>query len=84
VNSSVYASLNTSGQVVLVALNKASSSKTVSLSVSHGATLRTAQVYTLTGASATPTRQPDVALLPGNILSFTMPAMSVSTMVLVP
>jgi hypothetical protein len=56
----------------------------VSLTVSHGATLRTARVYTLTASSATPTRQPDVALLPGNVLSFTMPAMSVSTLVLVP
>jgi hypothetical protein len=44
----------------------------------------TAQIYQLTGANSMPQRQPDISLPLVNAFQYTMPANSVTTLVLVP
>jgi hypothetical protein len=85
-NTSVYASIDSTNanRVVLVVINKASTPKVAALTVSHGSTLGRARVYQLTSATPTATRAADVVLSQPNALSYTMPAMSVSTLVLEP
>jgi hypothetical protein len=85
VNTSVYASVDSSSpnRVVLVVINKESTPKVAALTVSHGTSLSRARVYQLTSASPNATRGTDV-VLSQNALRYTMPAMSVSTLVLEP
>lgn len=82
--SSVYASLDAQGRVVLVAINKRRQPRPVRISVAHPAALRMAHVYTLTDAGPAATHAPDLAVGAGNTLDYTMPALSVSTLVLAP
>jgi hypothetical protein len=81
----IYASLDAThpGRVVLVAINKASVAKTAALRLTHPVSLTTAEVYQLTSAAAAPVRGTDV-LSPGNAFSLTLPAMSVTTLLLRP
>lgn len=85
VNASVYASVDSSNpnRVVLVVINKASTAKTAALTVSHGTQFSRAEVYQLTSAAPNATRGTDVTVTQ-NALRYTMPAMSVSTLVLKP
>lgn len=82
--ASVYASLDAQGRVVVVAINKRASAQPVRVAVAHPTALRTARVFTLTAAGAAPARAPDLAVGAGNTLDYTMPALSVSTLVLAP
>jgi Glycoside hydrolase family 44 len=82
--SSVYASRNAAGQIVIVAINKTTAARTARVTLTGSAALTTARVYTMTGASANPAKQADVSVGAGNVLDYAMPAMSVSTLVLVP
>lgn len=82
--ASVYASLDSAGRVVIVAINKRRSAQPARIALAHPATLRSAAVYTLTGASPTPARAADVPVAADNTLTYTMPALSVSTLVLAP
>ncbi len=84
VGSSVYASLDARGRVVIVAINKRRVAQPVRITVAHPAALRAAQSYTLTAASPLPARGDSVAVGAGNALTYTMPALSVSTLVLSP
>lgn len=81
--SSVYASVDAadSSRMVIVCINKADEPQAASVTVSHPTLLTTAQVYTLTSASSSPQRQADFNVA-GNAFSYTMPANSVTTMVL--
>ena len=54
------------------------------LTISHGTAFSRAKVYQLTSASPTVTPGADVVLSQQNALRYTMPAMSVSTLVLEP
>ncbi len=82
--SSAYASLDARGRVVVVAINKRRRPRPVRIRVEHPAALRTARVYTLTAAGPAPARGPDAGVGPANTLAYTMPALSVSTLVLAP
>ena len=84
VKSSVYASLDSRdpGRVVVVAINKTGAPLRASIVLSHSRAFRTAEVYTLTSASPEPRRQADLALTHRNAVVYTMPAMSVTTLVL--
>ncbi|GJG89225.1 endoglucanase [Gemmatimonadetes bacterium T265] len=82
--ASVYASLDARGRVVLVAINKRRTARTAQVVVAHPAALRSARVYTLTAGAPAPARAPDLALPAGNAFPYTMPALSVSTLVLSP
>ncbi|MHB8879303.1 MAG: hypothetical protein ACYC8T_36880, partial [Myxococcaceae bacterium] len=86
VSSSVYASVDAGapGRLVLVVINKATTSKTAAVTVSHPVTFTQAKVYQLTSASSTPVRAADVTLTQVNAFRYLMPAMSVSTLVLTP
>ena len=86
VNTSVYASVDASSpnRLVLVVINKASTPKVAALTISHRTAFSRARVYQLTSATPNATRGTDVVLSQQNALRYTMPAMSVSTLVLEP
>ena len=82
--SSVYASRDSAGRIVIVAINKTNTPTAAAITINGARGFTRAQVHTLTAASAAPVKQPDVAMSAGTALSYRMPAMSVSTLVLTP
>ena len=84
--TSVYASVDagTPNRVVIVAINRTASARTTALRIWHTVTLGKAQVYTLSAASSQPQYAGQVNLSLTNALQYTMPAYSVSTLVLTP
>jgi hypothetical protein len=83
INSSVYGSTDAAGNVVLVLLNKSPNARETAINVSHASPLTVAHPFTLTDASPRPVKQADV-VVQGNVVRYTMPAMSVTTLVLAP
>jgi len=85
-NATVYASVDAAnaGRMVLVCINKNDAARSAGIVISHTVQFHTARVYQLTGASSAPQRLTDINLSLTNALQFTMPANSVSTLVLVP
>ncbi|MBV9110700.1 MAG: endoglucanase A, partial [Gemmatimonadetes bacterium] len=85
-NTSVYASVDAAnpGRVVVVAINKSTSARSASIRLTHSVRLNTAQVYTLTASSSAPVRGSDIAITQPNAFVYTMPARSVTTLVLKP
>ncbi len=81
--SSVYASRNAAGGIVLIAINKTSTPKIAAITLRNVAGATTARTYVMSAASATPVRQADLAVTSG-ALSYAMPAMSVTTLVVMP
>ena len=81
--SSVYASVDAgdASRMVIVCINKADAPQTATIEISHPESLTTAQVFALTSTSSTPQRQSDIAIT-SNAFSYTMPANSVTTLVL--
>jgi hypothetical protein len=86
VKSSVYASVSSSNgtNIVIVAINKDSTPKKAGITLKHTAMLSGASVFVLTSASPAP--KPDTALtsVAVNAFNYTMPPMSVSTLVFHP
>lgn len=90
VRSSVYASVDSAGRVVIVALNKTDAPLRARITVRSADALTQGSYHTLTDASPEPSRAqacaaaPDApcALLGGNALLYTMPGRSVTTLVL--
>jgi len=82
--SSIYASVDAANaqRMVLVAINKHSAPLTAGVAVTHTLRFARAEVYRLTSAAAAPVRAADVALAPNGTFQVTLPAMSVSTLVL--
>jgi hypothetical protein len=83
--SSVYASTDDAGagRVVIVAINKLRRAREAVVTVEKARTgWRTAAVYTLTDAAPGPRRGDDIPLAGAATLRYTMPPMSVSTVVL--
>lgn len=82
--SSVYASVDADDprRMVIIAINKTTSAQTAAITVHHSFRFTTAQVYTLTSASSTPARGSDLAITQANAFTCTMPAQSVTTLVL--
>lgn len=85
VNTSVYASVDAgnASRMVVVAINKADTVKTAAIAITHPTQFTTARVYQLTSANSQPQRQADLAVT-ANALQYSMPANSVTTLVLVP
>ena len=54
------------------------------LRVTHTVQFHTAQVYTLTSANSAPQRQADINITLTNAFQYSMPANSVTTLVLLP
>ena len=84
--SSVYASTDpgSTARVVVVAINKSKSAKTTAIQLTATQLYTKAEIYTMTNGSPAPVRQPDVTLAKRNAFVYTMPAMSVSTIVDIP
>ncbi|HEU4642887.1 MAG TPA: glycoside hydrolase family 44 protein [Gemmatimonadaceae bacterium] len=82
VHSSAYASVDSAGHVVIVAINKTRAALPAAIQVVHPGPLHAASVYTLTGTVPAPRRLPDVAIAANNTLLYRMPPMSVSTLVM--
>ena len=82
--SSVYASRDGAGNIVLVAINKTNTAKSARITIAGVTAIRTARPYTLTVASPDPVRQPELTAIAGNVLTYLLPAMSVSTIVVTP
>lgn len=82
--TSVYASMDAGrpDRLVIVAINKTDRPLSAGIRLNHSRPLSRAEVYTLTDGSPDPTRQADLALPAGGSFSYSMPAMSVSTIVL--
>ena len=82
--SSVYASVDAASpnRMVLVAINKHTAPLTAGVAVTHTRRFARAEVYRLTSAAAAPVRAADVTLSPDGTFQVTLPAMSVSTLVL--
>jgi hypothetical protein len=82
VTSSVYASLDQTGRVVLVILNKSDVARDAVISVRHPAPLGSARIFTLTDGNPRPMPAGTVAVGPNNRLQYRLPPSSVSTIVL--
>jgi hypothetical protein len=84
--TSVYASVDAAApdRVVLIVINKSSGALDAGIAVSHHVRLGTAEVFQLTAANPSPTRAADITLTATNALVYSMPAMSVSALVLRP
>jgi hypothetical protein len=87
-NSAVYASLDStdSNRMVVVAINRTANAQTTGIAVTHDRIFDHAEVYQLTsGAGSSPlvTRAADIELNLVNAFQYTMPAWSVSTLVLI-
>jgi hypothetical protein len=83
-NTSFYASVDEQQRVVVVAINKTTSPQVASLRIQHPTVLRTAHPYLLSAAGPNPTPQPVVTVDAGNVLRYTLPPMSVTTLQLRP
>jgi hypothetical protein len=88
VNTSVYASVDTgnAARMVVVAINKTGGTLTAGIAVTHPTQFHTAQVYTVTSASpvGAPVPQPSINISQANAFQYSMPANSVTTLVLLP
>lgn len=82
--SAVYASVDSTDphRMVLVAINRSTTAKDVGLAVTADRRFDIAEVYQLTDASANPVRVADITIDLVNAFHYTMPQLSVSTLVL--
>ena len=87
VNTSVYASVDAgnAARMVVVAINKTGGVLTAGIAVTHTTQFHTAQVFALTSANSVPQRVlPDINITQPNAFQYSMPANSVTTLVLLP
>jgi hypothetical protein len=82
--TSVYASTDTAdpGRVVIIAINKTGAARSATITLKAMRQFHSADVYTMTDGSPTPQRKPSLTLTNPGAFTFTMPEMSVSTLVL--
>jgi hypothetical protein len=83
-NSAVYASVDSTDptRMILVAINRTSAPLTTGLAVTSDYLFDRAEVFRLTSSSATPVQAADIEIDLVNAFQYTMPAYSVSTLVL--
>jgi hypothetical protein len=85
--SSVFASIDSSNpdRVVVVAINKMAAPKSAAIRIAHEAVFSTATVYTLSAAGGpTLVPAPSIASSAANAFTYTMPARSLSVLVMTP
>lgn len=82
VTSSIYASQLADGRRVLVVINKTAATLCASIPMTTGPQPRVAHVYTMRDGAPIPVRGADITVAAGGYLTFDMPAMSASTLVL--
>ena len=83
ISTSVYASRDKTGRLVLVAINKSGDSVHATLAI-PGMTPRLATIWAMQHGAAVPTRLADVTTVPGEAMTLVLPPMSASTVVVVP
>jgi hypothetical protein len=87
-NTSVYASVDAgnAARMVIVAINKNAVDITAAIAVAHAVQFHTAQIFTVTSASpaGAPVAQTSIGITQPNAFQYTMPANSVTTLVLLP
>ncbi|MCZ7605847.1 MAG: glycoside hydrolase family 44 protein [Planctomycetota bacterium] len=85
-NTSVYASIDAGNpnRMVIVCINKTNAPVTAGIDVTHTVAFNTAEVYTLTSSSSQPVQQSNLNITLTNAFQYTMPANSVTTLVLQP
>jgi len=83
---SAYASVDagSDARVVVVLINKQKTAQTTAVRVTHPTTLTKAQAYVLEATTAAPSAAIDVPVTAVNAFVYTMPARSVTTLVLTP
>ncbi len=81
--ATVYASMNAANhnQLVIIAINKATTAKTASIKLTAEAIYHAAKVYTITSAATTPKAAASISAPVQNGFLYTMPAQSVSIIV---
>lgn len=84
VAATVYASRDAKGRVVVVAINKTRAAQPATIAVNGVTGVTTARSWAITSASALPIRQSDPVITAATTVTVTLPAMSVSTIVLAP
>ncbi|WP_442483178.1 glycoside hydrolase family 44 protein [Aeoliella sp. SH292] len=84
-SSAIYASLDESdpNRMIVVAINRTGAAITTGIAVTHDRIFDHAEVYQLTSATTTPEQKQNVELNRLNAFQYTMPAFSVTTLVLV-
>jgi hypothetical protein len=84
-NSSVYASVDSTNpnRMIVMAINRTTSAKTAAISLTYDRVFDHAEVYQLTSASPNPVHVADIGLDQLNAFDYSMPASSVTTLVLV-
>jgi Glycosyl hydrolase family 30 beta sandwich domain len=82
--SSVYASRDPNGNIVLVVINKSNAVKVTNIALQGASGLATARTYVMSAASADPVRGANAAVFAGSTVTYSMPAMSVTTIVVAP
>jgi hypothetical protein len=82
-NATVYASIDaaTPSRVVIVMINKATTAKVAGITVAHPTSFKTAKVFTVTSASATPVAGAAISAVATNAFKYTMPAQSITILV---
>ena len=85
VNSAIYASVDVDNpnRMILVAINRTASSQTAAIAVTHDRVFDHAEIYRFNSSSASIARQSDLPLDLLNAFQYTMPAWSVTTLVLI-
>jgi hypothetical protein len=84
-DAAIYASLDSAdpNRVVLVAINRTAMAQTAGIAVTHGRVFDHAEVYRFAGNAASIVRDADIELDLLNAFQYTMPAWSVTTLVLI-
>jgi Glycoside hydrolase family 44/Dockerin type I domain len=84
-DSAVYASTDSTdpNRMVVVAINRTANSRTTGIAVTNDRVFDHAEIYRLTSGSASIARQADLELDLLNAFQYTMPAFSVTTLVLI-
>jgi hypothetical protein len=70
--------------MVIVCINKADTAQTAGIAVTHSVQFGKAQVYELSGTNSVPQHKADIPITLTNAFQYTMPANSISTLVLLP
>jgi hypothetical protein len=84
-DAAIYASLDSAdpNRMIVVAINRTSSDRTAGIAVTHDRVFDHAEVYRWAGGSAEIEREADIELTLLNAFQYTMPAWSVTTLVLI-
>lgn len=83
-SQSVYASLDANGRVVVVAINKKTTSQTARIVITHDTPLRTVHAYVMRDGTPRPVQIADPRVDDTGAVFWTMPPLSVTTLVLSP